>query len=34
LKKADPESVDSQRIKDLKQARKDYKAMLIRFNAQ
>jgi hypothetical protein len=31
---AGPEAIDSQRIKKLKQARKDYKTMLIRFNAK
>lgn len=32
-RKDNPDSVDSQRIKELKQVRKDYKAMLLRFNA-
>jgi hypothetical protein len=31
-RKDNPDSVDSQRIKELKQVRKDYKAMLLRFN--
>jgi hypothetical protein len=33
-KKEDPESVDSSVIKELKQTRQDYKAMLLRFDAQ
>lgn len=32
-RKTDPEKVDTKRLKELKQIRKDYKTMLLRFNA-